>query len=142
MTSKKKSVKIVEPHHLQIVLQDLGPLYAERKATAKNTKKTNEVKGVHTQMSFITLSKLLKEYMTTNNQKTITLTQGFGTISLDEKKTLPSIEETLISFYPYFQEHSCNRQISTEETEAFITMLRERREETRKPSNILTHVVE
>jgi hypothetical protein len=142
MTSNKKPTKILEQNHLNMVIQDLGLLYTERKASAKKNKKTNEVKGIQTELSFITLNKLLKEYMTTSNHKTIPLLPGCGTISLDEKKTLPSIEETLISFYPYFQEHSCNRQISLEETEAFITMLRERREETRKPSFILRHVEE
>jgi hypothetical protein len=139
-TRKKQPMKISTEVELKSVLQDIAPLYAARKVATRNTKATNELKGNHTTMSFTTLAKLLREYMTENHPQKLQLPGGLGSVTLDEKKTMPSAEDTLISFYPKFQKEHCQRDVTDLETMTFINELRDQREENRKVTMALTYI--
>jgi hypothetical protein len=139
-TRKKPQVKISSDNELNGVLGDIAPLYVVRKAATKNTKSANEQKGANTQMTFTTLSKLLREYMTEKHLQDLPLPDGCGSVTLEEKKTMPSTDEALVSFYGEFQREWVKRQVTEEETLTFIRVLRERREENRKVNMALSYV--
>jgi hypothetical protein len=139
-TRKKPPMKISSESELNSVLQDIAPLYVARKVATKNTKTANELKGNRTKMTFTTLVKLLRDYMTTSHAQDLPLPDGHGSVTLEEKKTMPSAEDALISFYPKFQKQYCQRDVTELETMTFVQELREQREENRKVTMALTYV--
>lgn len=101
---------------IQNLMYDLVDLHRLRKATAAT-------KGTRTHQTYTKLCAALKGFMSDTKQQTLPLPEGTGSVTIENKRVMKKVDESIQAFYPSFQAEELNRTVQSGEAVAFVQSL-------------------